>query len=305
MKGKGIDLNLIRTFVAVAEAGTFTGAADVLGIARPQVSLQIARFEKSLGVRLFDRTTRRVALTEPGQRMIDRSAPLLHALVEAAEAEGADTLNLEGRLRISAPVDYAVQVLAPILADFTMLHPRLEIELRALDKVVDLVAEGIDVAFRLGWLRESSLRVSKLGEFAQGLVGSRAYLERVGVPRHPDDLADHRWIAFTLLRSPLTWKFQEVGGREVSVRMKAALRTDSPLVLRGLLICGAGVSAIIMGQVQRELQTGELVRLLPKWSLPTGGIYAVFPPGQHISVRSQALVDFVRQRLRSAGRNPR
>lgn len=297
MSRAALDLNLIRTFVAVAEAGGFTAAADMLGIARPQVSLQVARLEKALGARLFERTTRRVALAEPGQRLHERCAPLLHALVEATDTEEAARHNLQGRLRIAAPVDHAALVLAPIVADFALLHPQLEIELRASDKVGDLIAEGIDVAFRLGWLRDSSVRASKLGDFEQGVFASPGYLWRAGLPRHPQDLAAHRWIAFTLLRSPLTWQFRGTRGQEVRVRMKAHLRTDSSGVLRALLCSGAGVSCIGVPHVRNEARDGALVRLLPRWALSSGGIYAVFPPGQHIAARSQALVDFVRQRL--------
>lgn len=303
MAGKSLDLNLIRSFVAVADAGSFTSAADLLGVGRPMVSLHVARLEKSLGVRLFDRTTRHVALTDAGSRLLERSAPLLRALLEVADAEGAAAPDLQGRLRISAPVDHAAQVLAPVLVEFSRLHPRLEIELRASDKVGDLVTEGIDVAFRLGWLRNSSLRASKLGDFEQGLVAAPGYLDAAGVPSHPDDLVHHAWVALTLLRSALTWQFRGPKGHEATVRMKALLRTDSPLVLRALLMTGAGISAMALLHVQRELHTGELVRVLPKWALPPGGVFAVFPPGSHIPARSQALVDFVRQQL-SAQRHP-
>lgn len=288
------NLNLVRTFVTVADAGSFTAAAERLGMARPQVSLQIRRLETALGASMFHRTTRRVALTEAGQRLFDQCAPLLRGLSEALAGAGGKEPHLRGRLRISAPVEHAVQVLPPVVAAFAQANPDVQVELRASDKVQDLVAEGIDVAIRVGWLRESSARAAKLGEFEQAVLASPAYLARHGSPKRPSELSGHRWIALTLLAAPLTWTFTK-RAEEVTVRMHSPLRTDSPSVLRALLVNGAGISIGNLLDLESEVRSGSLVRLLGEWSLPKGGIYAVYPPGVHVSAASRAFVEFLRR----------
>ena len=299
MSDRLLDLNLIRTFVAVAETGSFTAAADRLDITRPQASQQIARLEQRLGARLFDRTTRRVQLAEAGQRLLANCAPLLHGLHEAAEAVGTASRGLQGRLRVGAPVDHATQVLAPHLAAFAALHQGLDIELRASDRMSDLVEEGIDVAFRVGWLRDSTARAAKLGEFKQVVVAAPQYLAKAGIPQHPEDLASHRWVALTVLRSPLSWTFSHPSSGEASVRMVSTLRTDSAAAMRALLLAGAGVSVVSHLHVRGELDSGALIQMLPAWTLPDGGLYAVLPPGKFIPARSKALVDFMRARISS------
>jgi DNA-binding transcriptional LysR family regulator len=287
------DLNLLRTFIAVAQCGSFTAAAERLGIARPQVSLQIRRMETALGLSLFNRTTRRVAMTDAGQRLFEESEPLVRGMHEALEHVSATSDTFHGRLRIAAPVEHAVQVLAPKVAAFASRHPEVRVELFVSDKVQDLVAEGIDVAIRVGWMRASSSKMAKLGEFSQGVVASPGYVARHGRPRSPEDLTMHRWVALNLLPSPLTWTFTKAG-HSVTVRMIPRLRTDSSVALRSLLLNGAGVSVTSLLHVQDAIRDGSLVRVLPDWSLPSGGIHAVFPPGAQVSPAARAFVEMIR-----------
>ncbi|MGH6627818.1 MAG: substrate binding domain-containing protein, partial [Burkholderiaceae bacterium] len=168
----------------------------------------------------------------------------------------------------------------------------LQIELRSSDHVVDLVKEGIDLAIRAGWLRDSTLRATKLGEFEQYVVASPAYLARAGRPAQPEDLTRHDWLALTLLPTPLTWKFSSAAGQTRTVRMNARLRTDSAATLRALLHSGAGISALDQFSGAEALRTGQLVRVLPEWSLPQGGVYAVYPPGRHVQAKVRAFIDF-------------
>lgn len=293
-----IDLNALLTFAAVAEAGGFTAAADRLGTTKARVSLAVARLESELGTTLFSRTTRRVTLTEAGEALHARCVPLLReaqgVLAEVAEGEGA---ALSGTLRITASVDHATQSLAAAVAAFSALHPRLQIDLRTSDRVVDLVGEGLDLGLRMGWLRDSSLRASRLGEFDQYLVTSPDYLARHPVPTRPEDLAAHTWVALTLLPTPLTWTFSRGDGERCTVRMNAPLRTDSAGTLRALLRHGAGISVLDQLSAEASIARGELVRLLPDWSLPRGGIYAVHPPGRHVPAKVRAFIDFYRARV--------
>lgn len=288
----------IVAFTAVATSGSFTAAAERLGKTKASVSAQVKRLEMNLGVSLLARTTRRVRLTTEGEVLYRAATPALKALDNSLAAAGNERAGLTGTLRITAPIDPAVQSLAPALAAFSRQHPGLQLELHTADRVIDLVAEGIDLALRFGALRDSSLRALKLGEFEQHVVASPAYLKRHGVPQTPADLAEHQWICFSLLRSPLTWTFYKK--KEVkTVRMNARIRVDSSAALRSLLIQGAGISVLDNLSVAEAVSKKNLVRVLPDWSIAKGGIYAVLPPGRHAPASVRAFIDFYRESLGS------
>lgn len=294
------DLNSLTIFVHVMEAGGITAAADRLGVAKNKVSVALRRLEATLGLTLFVRTTRKVVPTEAGRRFYERCKPALAELEQALTEIGGTHGALSGTLKIGASVDHAVQVLAPAVAEFARLHPDLNIALSASDRVGDMVAEGIDVSFRVGWLRDSSMRALKLGGFEEWVVASPAYLRAHGTPRHPRELAQHAWIALSLLAAPRTWHFSGPNGETEVVRLGGRLQTDSPAVLQALLGCGAGLSVLPAHIAADALNNGRLQRVLPDWSLPRGGIYAVYPPGQHLPPAVRAFVAYLRTRLDAA-----
>lgn len=288
------NLEGLLIFDAVVAAGSFTAAAERMGKTKAGISAQVSRLESRLGISLFARTTRQMRLTPAGEALHRDAAPILQQLTAALSAAGKEQTGLAGTLRIAAPVDHMVQSLAPALAEFAQMHPGLQFELHTGDRVVDLVSEGIDVAIRGGTLRDSSLRAIKLGEFEQHLVASPAYLKLHGTPKNPAELNQHQWIAFTLLRSPLTWSF--VRGKETQlVRMNARLRVDSSAALRSLLISGAGISLLDNNSIAEAVRSGQLVRVLTDWSVPKGGYYAVLPPGRHVPPNVRAFIDFYRE----------
>lgn len=290
------DLNALLVFAAVAEQGGFTAAASHLGMTKAKASVVVQRLEAQLGHDLFARTTRRVALTSAGRALYEQCVPQLRSVQEALGGLG-DEQAMAGRLRIAAPLEYAGQVASHAVAEFAAAHPALEIDLRASDRVVDLLQEGIDVALRLGWLRDSTLRAVKLGEFEQFIVASPAYVKRSPRISRPEDLAQHQWIALTILQTPLTWKFTSARGRARTVRMNTRLRTDSVGALRGLLLAGAGVSALDEFSAAEGLRSGALVKLLPQWQLRRGGIHAVYPPGRFVPAKARAFAEFYKQWL--------
>lgn len=300
-----IDLNDLLVFEAVAETGGFTAAAERLGVATAKVSVEIGRLESKLGVALFSRTTRKVALTDAGQTLYEECQPLLHGLTEAIERAGAGKEDLAGTLRISSTVDHAASILAPALALFTQQHPHLAVDLRTSDRVVDLIEEGIDVAVRLGWLADSSFHAVKLGEFEQYVVASPSYLRRVKRPSTPEDLVNFDWVALTLLPTPFTWKFSGHTGEAKTIHVKSRFRVDSPGALRSLLQQHVGVSVLDQFNAQEGISSKRLIRLLPKWSLPSGGIYAVYPPGRQVSAKVRSFIDFYRQYLEKLKTAPR
>lgn len=293
------DLNALLVFAAVVETGGFTAAADRLGVAKAKVSVEIGRLERQLGLSLFSRTTRRVVPTDAGQALYDEAVPLVRGAQDVMAQLGGGG-RLEGLLRIGATVDHAVQSLALAVAEFAQRHPGLQIELRSSDRVVDLVKEGIDLAIRIGWLRDSSLHATQLGRFEQYIAASPAYLARAGRPRVPQDLAAHDWVALTLLQAPLTWKFTPARGAAETVRMKSRLRADSAAALRALLQSGAGISALDQFSFEQAGRDGQLERVLPDWRLPEGGIYAVYPPGRHVQAKVRAFIDFYADYLKRA-----
>lgn len=296
-----LDLNALPVFAAVAEAGGFTAAAERLGLSKAKVSLAVSRLEAQLGASLFARTTRRVVLTEAGQALYTQCIPALRGVQESlAHVAGAG--ELRGVLRISVAVDFAMLFLAPAIAQFAARHPALEIDVRTSDRVADLLKEGIDLAIRAGWLRDSSLRATKLAEFEQHVLAAPAYLKNAPPVKTPADLAGHAWVALTLLPTPLTWKFASRRGRGQTVRMNARLRTDSAPTLRALVQGGLGISVVDSMSSAQAVGEGKLVRLLQDWSLPKGGVYAVYPPGRHVPAKVRAFIDFYKSWL--AGEAP-
>lgn len=294
------SLDGLQVFAAVAEAGSFTAAADKLGMTKANVSLQTARLEALLGVTLLTRTTRRVRLTEAGQALYDQASPALHTLRSAIVQAGQREAALQGTLRLTAPIEHFTQSLAPIVTGFAEMHPELQLELHTSDQVVDLVKEGIDLAIRLGALRDSTLRAIRLGTFEQQVVAAPDYLKRHGTPQTPEQLAEHDWVALTLMRTPLTWNFTAPDGEVTTVRMRSRLRVNSSTSLRALLLNGAGISVLDHYSIARDIAAGRLVRLLPQWSLPPGGLYAVLPPGRHIAAAARAFVEYYRAHLARA-----
>lgn len=287
-----IDLNALTIFDAVVEAGSFTAAADRLGVAKAKISVQINRLERQLGISLFTRTTRQMALTDAGRHLHEHCQPLLAELHEALTQVGSEHGELTGLLRVAASVSHAAQSVAPAVAGFAALHPGLRIDLRTSDKISDLVADGIDLSFRMGWLRDSSQRAIKLGEFQQFMLAAPSYLKKHGMPKRPEDLVQHEWIALSLLPTPLTWKMTDAKGYTQTVHMKSRLQVDSPNALLALLQNGAGISVMEEMSAQSALSAGKLMRVLPAYTLASGGLYAVLPPGRHIPAKVRAFIEF-------------
>lgn len=292
-----LDLNDLLVFEAVAECGGFSAAAARLGVASAKVSLEVARLERSLGQALFHRTTRKVALTDAGAGLHEACQPLLQGLADALVQASSGKEELAGTLRISSTVDHASQMLAPALAEFAGLHPHLAVDLRTSDRVVDLLDEGIHLAIRLGWLRDSSLHAVKFGEFSQQLVASPDFLALHGAPHAPEDLAKMNWIALSLMPKPLTWTFTSPEGA-VTVQVRARMRVDSPSALCALLKGGAGISVLDEFSVRDALASGRLRSLLPGWTLPSAGIYGVYPSGRLLTAKVRAFIDFYREYLK-------
>jgi DNA-binding transcriptional LysR family regulator len=296
MPASSVNLNRLAAFAAVVETGSFTAAAERLGLTKAMVSLHVSRLEKELGIALLTRTTRKVAPTEAGAAFHADCGPVLQEMEAAIARVGGQSEEPAGTLRLTAPEDYGSALVVPALSAFMRLHPKVRVEFLATDEVVDLVGGRHDLGIRVGWLRESSLRATRLGGFRQFVVASPAYLKAARAPRHPRDLPGLSWAGLSTLRSAWTWHFAS-RGRTQTVRITPAVTTNSAGTLRAFLREGAGVGILPDYMLAGDLAAGRLVRLLPGWNLPEGGVHAVYPNVRYTSAKVRAFVDFLRDHL--------
>jgi len=293
-----VELNRLALFVTVAEAGGFTAAATRLGVTKAMVSQQVSRLESELGAMLFTRTTRKVVLTPEGTSLLAESAPLMARLQEAVDRVGAHAAGLSGTLRVTVGVDHLHAGFAEPLAEFARLHTALHLDVIASDAIVDLVAEGVDVAIRRGWLKDSSLTATSLGEFEQWLVASPEYLARSGKPSRPEQLSEHRCITFSAIQSASpTWRFSTASGAKVGVRIGQGMSCSSPLGVLALAKAGSGVASVAAPSAAEDVTRGTLVRLLPEWRQAKAGVYAVCPASKYLAPKTRTFIDFLRQRF--------
>jgi DNA-binding transcriptional LysR family regulator len=294
MKQTRIQLGRLLVFVAVAKAGGFTAAANRLGTSKKLVSHQIHRLEAELGGALFFRTTRRVTLTAAGAELMLSCEPAFGDLAAAVDRFGAASVEVTGSLRITTIPEFAVSALGRVLAEFGRLHPRLRIELITSVEKLDLIAERIDVAVRVGWLRDSSLRSMKFGVFQQYVIAAPEYLARAGVPKEPEDLAIHRWVEASLLPTPLRLSFTGPRGSVRVVKLTSTMAGNAPPSVYALVRGGAGLSALPDFVVQRDIDSGGLVRVLSNWKLAEGGDHIVYPSTGEPPLKVRAFIDFFR-----------
>ena len=288
-------LRAMAVFVRIVEAGSLTAAADALGLSLPAVVRSLAALEREVGARLVHRTTRRSSLSDEGREYYERCKRVLAAVDEADAALSARRTAPTGRLRLTAPVMYGRMHVAPLVADFIARYPAVEVELLLLDRVVDLVEEGIDAAVRIGHLPASTLVVRPLGETRRVVCASPAYLRRAGVPRTPDDLASRRCVVFTGLSAVSEWSF---GGRPAHrVAVRPVLRTNQFDVAIDACLRGLGCGQFPGYQVEQHIAAKRLRRVLAEFEPAPLPIQIVYPHARLLSSSVRAFVDLAVQRL--------
>lgn len=291
---EAMNLNRLAYFAAVVEAASFTRAAERLGITKTVVSQQVARLELELKTSLLLRTTRRVEPTEAGRQLHARCAMILRE-AEAAFDELAQT-NAQpmGVLRVTAPNDYGTTTIAPLAARFCRTYPACRVDLMLSDTRIDLIANQIDLSIRAGWLADSSLQARRIGSFKQFLVAVPD-LARSLSPTEPEELSDLPFIANAALKEPLVWRFTRGEHDRRTVRMKLGLTINAtPAVLEATL-AGAGMSILPDFAVGDHMATGRLVPVLPGWTLPSGGIHAVYPAARFRPPKVTRFVEMLAQ----------
>jgi DNA-binding transcriptional LysR family regulator len=296
-----VDLNTLELFIAVAESSSFSLAAKKLGLPKSTVSRGLARLENDLGVRLINRTTRQVSLSSAGVALLERVGPQLSALKRAVGELPEAEEQPSGHLRITAAVDFGAVVLPELVTQFVARCPSVSVEVNVSNRLVDLVGERYDLAFRAvpGRLKDSSLLARKVGTIRTQLFASPTYLARKGTPRTPRELLGHDWAVF---RKPGPLML-EGPGETASVEMQGRLVADDLFFLREAVRAGAGIGALPSFLGERDVGTGALSRVLPRWDSFTGTMWVV-SPGSHLPKKTVAFRDFAIEHLRAHPLSP-
>jgi DNA-binding transcriptional LysR family regulator len=289
----------LEIFVAVAEEGAFNGAARRLAASPPVITRAVAAIEERLGIRLFTRTTRSVALTEAGSRLLADARRILDDLAQAeASAAGAHDVP-RGTLRITAPVLFGERFIAPILRDYLDAHREVRADAVFLDRIVDFIDEGYDVALRIGDLPDSALVATRVGSVRRVVVASPAYVARHGTPRALCDLRDHRIILPTAASASATWEFVADGPKR-SIRLDPAIAINTMSAAIDAAAAGWGITRVLSYQVADAIGQGRLVEVLADHEKRQMPIHLVHSEGRRPAAKIRTFIDFAAGRLRTA-----
>lgn len=289
-------LNRLEIFLEVAKNQSFAVAARRLGISGAAASKQVMVLEEDLGVKLLHRTTRRVTLTEEGTRYYERTTHAMDELREAAEELREHRSTPKGSLKISVPLSFGHQHLLPALAGFAKKYPELRMDVALEDRAVDVIGEGFDVVIRIGAIRDSSLVMRQLALSPFYLVASPAYLAQYGAPRAPNDLKQHRMIAYSLHGGSMEWKYQSPKGAVATVKCTGVFRANTAEMMMEAALAGVGIALLPAFSCANHLHAGNLVALLPEYhSHPERQIVALMPPNRHRTAKVSLFLDWLEQ----------
>ncbi len=286
-------LAALHLFIRVCECGSFTRAADDLGLTQPTATKHIALLERRLGARLFHRSTRGVTPTEVGAAYYDKAKSIVLALEEADHLPALMSSRVQGSLRINSSVAFGRRVLVPLVLRYMQQHPEVTVDLGFEDRFVNLVEQGIDLALRMGRLADSSLGARFLGTNPWALVAAPAYLAEAGTPKRPDDLSRHRALIYSTVQGDDRWHFSGPDGRAATVVVKGPLRSNNLSALLAAARAGMGVAALPLYVAHASLARGELVPLLERHALPAQPIHAVFPSPRQVPAKVLSVVNWL------------
>jgi DNA-binding transcriptional LysR family regulator len=287
------DFEALAIFAKVVELRSFAAAANELTLSKATVSKAVARLEDRLGARLFNRTSRRLALTDAGQRLSERAARLL-ADGEAAEDEAlAQSSAPRGLVRLAVPMTFGVKAVAPLLPEFFKSYPEVSIDLHLSDATVDLIGEGFDAGLRIARLPDSSLIARRLCAMPRHTVAAPSYLKRHGRPTHPMHLAQHKCFGYAYLSTPNVWHYTNAAGEQASVRPVGQLRVNNGESLMPSVLAGFGIADLPEFIVGEAIASGEVEVILKGWKQPEGAVHLVMPPGGPRPARVEVLADFL------------
>jgi len=283
----------LETFTAVVENGSFTAAAEALGISKPVVSKQVSLLERHLGVQLLHRTTRRLHLTHAGEIFASYSHRIMSDVREAEQSVQPLQNEPQGRLRISAPESLAMSLLPEILLRFQQKYPKIELDIHVSGRLVDLVEEGFDVALRVGMLEDSSLIARRLMSCGFHACASPEYLKKHGKPTHPRELETHNCLIYSHASHLDSWSFKDELGKNINIKVNGNLRTDNGNILMNAALNGNGIFIGPTFMIASTLEEGRLETILDDYTPMTTGLYAVYPYSKLVSTKVRAFVDFI------------
>ncbi|CAM3552996.1 LysR family transcriptional regulator [Paracidovorax anthurii] len=301
--GSLANLRRLAYFAAVVEAGSFTAAADRLGITKAVVSQQVARLEREFRTTLLTRTTRRVAPTDAGRTFYQRCALILKEAGDAFDELAEVAAEPTGTLRLTATLDYGITSIVPAIAEFTRRYPQCKVDAVFSDQSLDLMSGQVELAIRVGWLTDLNLQARQIGTFRQLLVAAPSLAGPVARLEEPKDIEALPFVANTALRDPAHWSFSRNDLERQSVTVRPAISLDATLAVREAVRQGAGLSVLPDFAIAEDLAEGRLIQALPQWGLPSGGIHAVFPASRFRPAKVRAFVELLHERV-SGNRGP-
>ena len=287
----------IQAFIAVVDAGSFTAAADRLGMAKSAVSRRISALEERLGVQLLRRTTRALSLTETGKSFYEHGARILADLDEAEAAVQQEHGELRGTLRFALPMSFGVRHMCGAIAAFSKKHPKVRFDLDLNDRRVDLIEDNFDIALRIGHLSDSTLIARRLFEVHTVVCASPHYLNVHGTPGAPEDLVDHQCLVYSNLAEPDRMTYKDADGNKGSIKVTAAMSASSGDFLCNAAAHGMGIVLQPAFIAAESIRKGNLVSILTDYTWPVTPAYAVYPPTRHLSYRVRAFIDFLVERF--------
>ena len=296
------DFEGLAIFAKVVELRSFAAAASELQLSKATVSKAVSRLEDRLGARLFNRTSRRLALTDAGQKLAGRAGRLLID-GEAAENEAlAQSVAPRGLVRLAVPMTFGVNAVAPLLPEFLQAYPDIAIDLHLSDAMVDLIGEGFDAGLRIARLPDSSLIARRLCAVARHTVAAPSYLKRYGRPTHPMHLAQHKCFGYAYMSTPDVWHYSNAAGEQASVRPAGQLRVNNGEALLPAVIAGLGIADLPDFIVGEAIEAGEVEVILKGWKQAEGAVHLVTPPGGPRPARVEVLADFLASHFAKATR---
>ncbi|GAB7524520.1 LysR family transcriptional regulator [Paraburkholderia sp. 2C] len=298
---RNLTFDHLLVYIAVIETGSLTRAARRLSVGKSVVSKNLQRLELELGASLIVRTTRRISVTEAGASFFETCREIARLADEAVSNVSPAAHALRGTLRVASSVEYSATVIAPVLARLRSKHPELCIEMMSGDRYIDLVAEGVDVAIRVGELTDSSHRALRIDEVSKWLVASPEFLARNTLPVQIGDAAQVPFVALSVLPNPSRCNLIRAAGQDaVEINFEACLIADTMYACRAAARNGAGIALLSDFTVQADLDAGRLVRVYTDWSSPALPVHALFPPGKHTPPKVRTFVDTLRAHVGAA-----
>jgi len=290
-------LDGLKTVIAVVETGSFTAASERLNSSKALVSKYIGEVEETLGIRLFNRTTRKISLTEAGNRYYLQAQQLLENYQAMVDDVVGEQVNPRGVLRISAPVSFGDRQLASIVPEFCQRYPDLHIELVLNNRAVDMIEEGIDVRIKIGSVPDTTLIARHIYDIPLVVCASPEYLQKQGKPEIPADLSRHLCIVDRNFKLGRVWPLLDSQGKTHNIDIQSHVSADSPVAIANMVKSGGGIGLITQHVVADDLRSGELIALLPDYSTLTFGLYLMYPHRKHLSTKVKCFVEFMQEKF--------